>query len=241
MDVITYQTLISILSMGGTGAVGLALLYVAPWIWRHRQMATVRAQLTTRRLLALTFDDGPSGTMTPELLDLLKTYDARATFFMLGKHAQEHPEIVDRVVREGHEVGCHSDQHLNAWKVPPWQAIKDIELGYEHLAPWISRSAPFRPPYGKVTLPTQRAVVRQGAPIWWWTIDSGDSYKALPSPVDVTDNLRKEGGGIVLLHDGSMTPRSEERQAFTLATTAALLQCAKEEGIRSSTLGDLWK
>lgn len=241
MDVITFQTLISPVSIGVAGIVGLSSLYVMPWLWRHQQMAVVRKHASARRLLALTFDDGPSVTATPELLDLLKSYQARATFFMLGKHAQEHPDIVDRVIREGHEVGCHSDQHLNAWKVTPWRAIKDIERGYEHLAPWIPRNAPFRPPYGKITLPTQRAVLRRGAPIWWWTIDSYDTLKVLPSPVDVAESLREAGGGIVLLHDGSLTPRSNERRAFTLAATAALLDCAKREGISSSTLGNLWK
>lgn len=239
MNIITFQFLFSLPSIAVTGIIGLGSLNFSPWIWRQWQMSIIHRSLTTRRVLALTYDDGPNGTLTPELLDLLESYEARATFFMLGKNAQEHPKIVDRVIREGHEVGCHSDQHLNAWKVLPWRAIKDIELGYQHLSPWIQRNAAFRPPYGKVTLPTQRAVLRKGAKIWWWTIDSGDSHETLPALEQVTHKLREEGGGIVLMHDGSVTVRSQERNAHTLAATAALLSVAEAEGIKTVTLGEI--
>lgn len=233
------ESLFSLPSIALTGIVGLGSLNFSPWIWRQWQMSIIHKDLMTRRVLALTYDDGPNGTLTPELLDLLESYGARATFFMLGKHAQEHPRIVDRVIREGHEVGCHTDEHLNAWKVLPWRAIRDIELGYQHLGSWIPRNAAFRPPYGKVTLPTQCVVLRKGAKIWWWTIDSGDSNDTLPPPDTVTDKLREEGGGIVLMHDGALTVRSKERDAYTLAMTAALLEVAKAEGIKAGTLGEI--
>jgi peptidoglycan/xylan/chitin deacetylase (PgdA/CDA1 family) len=239
MNFIPFQSLFSLSSIAVTGLVGLGSLNFSPWIWRQWQMSIIHRSLTKRRVLALTYDDGPNGTLTPELLDLLERYRARATFFMLGQHAQQHPEIVDRVIQEGHQVGCHSDQHLNAWKVLPWRAIKDIELGYQHLGPWISRTAAFRPPYGKITLPTQRLVLRKGAKIWWWTIDSGDSNETLPAPETVTDKLREEGGGIVLMHDGALTGRSQERDAYTLAMTAALLNLAKAEGIKTVTIGEI--
>lgn len=239
MEILTFRSLFSLPSIAVTAIIGLGSLNFSPWIWRQWQMSVIHRNLTTRRVLALTYDDGPNGTLTPELLDLLESYGAHATFFMLGKHAQEHPKIVNRVIREGHEVGCHSDQHLNAWKVLPWRAIKDIELGYQHLSSWIPRNAAFRPPYGKITLPTQRVVLRNGAKIWWWTIDSGDSNDTLPPQETVTGKLREEGGGIVLMHDGALTARSQERNAYTLAVTAALLNVAKAEGIKTVTLGEI--
>lgn len=238
MSVIPFESLLSLPSIALTGIVGLGSLNFSPWIWRRWQTSIIHRSLTKRRVLALTYDDGP-GTLTPELLDLLGSYEARATFFMLGKHALQHPDIVDRVIKEGHQVGCHSDQHLNAWKVLPWRAIKDIELGYQHLGPWIPRTAAFRPPYGKVTLPTQRVLLRKGAKIWWWTIDSGDSYQTLPALDTVTDKLREEGGGIVLMHDGALSGRSQERNSYTLAMTAALLNVAKAEGIKTVTVGEI--
>src|SRR5580698_8567253 len=86
--------------------IGLAgsAVYFSPWFWRQYRMNRVRKEVVENRILALTYDDGPSGALTPQLLDLLHDREARATFFMLGRHAQQHPEIVDRVVREGHDV-----------------------------------------------------------------------------------------------------------------------------------------
>jgi peptidoglycan-N-acetylglucosamine deacetylase len=236
MNLFTSQ---SVAAVTATGIVGLSSAYLSPWLWRRRRMARIHESLASRRVLALTYDDGPNDVTTAKLLDILSKYGARATFFMLGSNAQKYPAVVDRVVREGHEVGCHTDRHLNAWKVLPWRAIKDIELGYEHLAPWIQRDAAFRPPYGKLTLSTQRAVLRYGASIWWWTIDSGDSREVLSTPKKVAESLRYEGGGIVLMHDGTLTERSPERNNYTLDVTAALLDVAKSEGIKTVTLGEL--
>ncbi|MFZ0321225.1 MAG: polysaccharide deacetylase family protein, partial [Candidatus Sulfotelmatobacter sp.] len=136
--------------------IGLAgsAVYFSPWFWRQYRMHRIRKKLIENRILALTYDDGPSGTLTPQVLDLLRDRGAHATFFMLGQHAQQHPDIVDRVLQEGHDVGCHSDQHLHAWKSVPWEAIADIDAGYERLSSWCDPNGMFRPPYGKMTLPT---------------------------------------------------------------------------------------
>lgn len=226
--------------MAAIGLTGSAA-YFSPWLWRQYRMRRVRSEVTKNRILALTYDDGPSPALTPQLLDLLRDRNARATFFLLGRQAQQYPHIVDRVIREGHDVGCHTDQHLHAWLVPPWEAVADINAGYERLSSWMRPDGTFRPPYGKVTLPTYWSLRRRGAPVWWWTIDSGDSLATLPSLSHVADRLRKEGGGIVLLHDGSLTERSHDRNNYTLAASAALLDIAKQEGISIVTLRDLWK
>ncbi len=76
------------------------------------------------------------------------------------------------------------------------------------LSRWIQPDGMFRPPYGKITLPTYWSLRRRNAPVWWWTIDSGDTRKVLPNPQQIADKLRKEGGGIVLMHD---LDRTQER------------------------------
>jgi len=199
-------------------------------------MNSVRRELTRDRILALSFDDGPSETLTPRLLDLLLKYDARATFFMLGRNAKQFPNIVDRVIREGHDVGCHSDQHLNAWKTLPWRAVNDIDAGYEKLSRWIPASGMFRPPYGKMTLATYVASRRRGASVWWWTIDSGDTHAQLPDTGYVLREVQRQSGGIVLLHD---LERSRERDEFVFATTAALLELARREGLKIKPLSKI--
>jgi peptidoglycan/xylan/chitin deacetylase (PgdA/CDA1 family) len=219
-------------------AMGLAgsAVYFSPWVWRQYRMNRVRRELVKNRILALTYDDGPSGVLTPQLLDLLQRHGAHATFFMLGRHAQQHPHIVDRVIGEGHDVGCHSDQHLDAWKALPWEAVADINAGYERLAPWIQANGMFRPPHGKMTLPTYWSIRRRGAPVWWWTIDSGDTQEVLPSAGQVADRLRSEGGGIVLMHD---LDRTQPRNDFVLETTAALLDVAQRDSLTVMPLRQL--
>jgi peptidoglycan/xylan/chitin deacetylase (PgdA/CDA1 family) len=221
-------------------ATGLLLptSYFSPLLWRRYRMWLIRKAMGGKRQLALTFDDGPSG-LTLQVLDLLRERGVRATFFMLGCHVQQHAEIVERVIKEGHQIGCHTNRHLNAWKVLPWKSLADIDAGYECLSRWVPADAAFRPPYGKMTLPTSWWIRRRRASVWWWTIDSGDSLETLPSPAKVSDKLRHEGGGVVLLHDGSLTGRSQERNAYTLAATAALLDVAKAEGIKTVTLGEI--
>src|SRR5580658_3920787 len=219
-------------------AIGLAgsAAYFSPWFWRHYRMNRVRREVIDRRILALTYDDGPSSALTLPLLDLLQRHGARATFFMLGRHAQQHPQIADRVIKEGHDIGCHSDQHLDAWKALPWQAVADIDAGYERLSPWISPDGMFRPPYGKMTLPTYLSIRRRGAPVWWWTIDSGDTHQLLPSAGQVADSLRREGGGIVLMHD---LDRTQPRNDFVLELTATLLDVAQQESLQIKRLSEL--
>lgn len=199
-------------------------------------MSAIRKEVTEKRILALTYDDGPSETLTPRLLDLLRQHKASATFFMLGRNAKQHPQLVDRVLQEGHAIGCHSDRHVHAWKAAPWRTVADINAGYETLAPWVPPNGMFRPPFGKMTLPTYLSIRRRGASVWWWTIDSGDTYATLPRPAQVADTLHREHGGIVLLHD---IERSKERDDFVVETTAALLNLAERESIRVMPLVNL--
>jgi|SRR5271165_3508572 len=221
-----------------TATLGLAgtAAYFLPLAYRAGRTRYLRKQLAKDRVIALTYDDGPSATVTPRLLDLLQSYDAKATFFMLGRSAQQHPHIADRVFAEGHDIGCHSDQHLNAWKVMPRTAIADINSGYQKLAPWVGPNGPFRPPHGKMTFPTFWAVRRRGAEAWWWTIDAGDTFAVLPRPSDVADHVLSEGGGIVLMHDRD---RSEERNEFVLDASTLLLDLAKRESFKIALLRQL--
>lgn len=213
--------------------------YLSPWAWRKHHMSLARTRVAQNRTLALTYDDGPNSEITPQLLDLLRSRGAHATFFILGRHALQCPEIVDRISREGHDIGCHSDEHLNALKVLPWRAVADIEAGYSHLSPWIRPNAMFRPPYGKLTLPTYLNIRRRGAPVWWWTIDSGDTFSVLPRAQHAAEKLRQEKGGIVLMHDGSVNVRPRQRSDFMLRATEELLNVAKSESLKIIGLSEL--
>jgi peptidoglycan/xylan/chitin deacetylase (PgdA/CDA1 family) len=221
-------------------AIGVAILcfYIAPWFLRQHRMSRIRKIVIRKRLLVLTYDDGPSKDLTPQLLDLLRSRSARATFFMLGKHARLHPHIVDRVLKEGHTVGSHSDQHVHAWKASPNATVADIDAGYKSLSRWIPLNAMFRPPYGKMTAATYWWTHRRDIPVFWWTIDSGDKRSILPQAKRVADTVRREGGGIVLMHDINPT---ELRDNFVLQVTSALLDVAESESLHIVPLTEIYR
>jgi peptidoglycan/xylan/chitin deacetylase (PgdA/CDA1 family) len=186
--------------------------------------------------LVLSYDDGPGPTLTPQLLEMLGSTTTKATFFLLGKRAALAPDLVDRIVAAGHELGCHTDAHLHAWRSWPGSAVRDIARGYEALSQWLAPDAVFRPPYGKMTLWTWMALKRRGAPIAWWTVDSGDTWSSLPDPQSIADKVARAGGGVVLLHDFDRAP---DRQQYVLRTTGLLLSTARREGLRVCRYGDL--
>jgi peptidoglycan/xylan/chitin deacetylase (PgdA/CDA1 family) len=221
------------------GAVALigGAAYYSPHVWRLACVRALRKRVIKDRVLVLTYDDGPSDSTTRAILELLRRHKAKATFFMLGRNAQQNTSVADRIIEEGHDAGCHSHQHLNAWKVAPWAAMADINAGYDKLSRWVTPHGMFRPPYGKMTFPTYWTVRRRGASVGWWTIDSGDTHSPLPQPKQVVDHLVRDGGGIILMHD---LDRSNDRNSFVLETTERLLNAAKREAFNIKCLSELY-
>lgn len=222
--------------MFATAAALVPAAYVAPYAGRLLAERRLRRRCAQTRTLVLTYDDGPSPETTPRLLELLGERDVRATFFMLGRNVSQHPYLVDQVLDAGHEVGCHSQGHVNAWKSAPWRAQADMQAGYATLERWIGPAAPYRPPHGKLDGLTWLQLRRRGAPKAWWTIDAGDTFTPLPEPGHPAETVRRSGGGIVLLHD---VERSADRNDFVLEATRRLLDVADEDGLRVAPLGEL--
>jgi peptidoglycan/xylan/chitin deacetylase (PgdA/CDA1 family) len=222
------------LAAGGALVTGEAATYAA----KRREIAALEARCRQAGVVSLTFDDGPGPEITPRLLELLARHGAHATFFALGRRALVAPEILDRVAAEGHEIGCHTLVHRNAWKAAPWAALADIADGYAALAPWVAADGRFRPPSGKQTLLTRRALRRRDAPVAWWTVDSGDTFGELPAPDMAVQRVRAAGGGVVLLHDHSEA-RPAERIDFVLDVTERLLVAARADGLAVRPLRDL--
>jgi len=178
--------------------------------------------------------------LTLRVLELLAQRGARATFFLLGRRAQANPSAADAVAAAGHEIGCHTHDHLNAWKTTPGRSTADVQRGYETLARWLPERCLFRPPYGKITPWTSRVARRHGSRLGWWTIDSGDTWQTLPSVQSVVDRVKNAGGGVVLMHDfDRLGDDANERAEFVLAVTTGLLELADEIGLRVEPLGEL--
>jgi peptidoglycan-N-acetylglucosamine deacetylase len=204
---------------------------------RHRRDLARRC--ADQRAVVLTYDDGPGEELTPQVLDVLAAVGGRATFFALGRKADTHAELLDRIVAEGHEVGCHTYDHQNAWRIGYRAAARDVRGGYEALAPWTAPGAPFRPPFGKLSPGALAGVRAQRVPVCLWTHDSGDTYAAQPEPEHVVDAVIAAGGGVVLMHDFDRDPPEPRRAERILALTAGLVDAAGRHGLSVRTAGEL--
>lgn len=189
------------------------------------------------RTIALTYDDGPGADLTKKILALLKAYDVRATFFMLGKKITTDLEMPHMLVQAGHEIGSHSFQHLNAWKRSPLAVYRDINRGIVSIKAF-SQSSLFRPPHGKPTLATMAQVWFNECRHAWWTIDSTDTWP-IPMPIEgVIERIRSDGGGVILMHDHSR-PNNPEREKYVVELTKSILELARKEGFKVCRMSEL--
>lgn len=158
---------------------------------------------TEERVLYLTFDDGPIPEVTPWVLDTLRPYHAKATFFCVGDNVLKHTAIFRQILDEGHAVGNHTFNHLNGWKTEPAVYLNNVRRCAR-----LVRSRLFRPPYGRLT-PRQRAFLERHFKIIMWDVLSGD-YDAAISPEQCLQNVlgNARPGSIVLMHDSLKAERN---------------------------------
>jgi peptidoglycan/xylan/chitin deacetylase (PgdA/CDA1 family) len=186
--------------------------------------------------IALTFDDGPNKTLTPKLLDLLAAHHMKATFFVVGQNAVDHPEILQRAVREGHEIGNHSWSHPNLGKMSDEAVRRELQKTDDAITAAIGKHPTLlRPPYGSITAHQKRWIHDEfGYRIIIWDVDPLDWKR--PGPSVVTSRILKEthAGSIVLSHD-IHPPTIEampatfdqlERKGFKSVTVTELLAMA---------------
>jgi peptidoglycan/xylan/chitin deacetylase (PgdA/CDA1 family) len=153
--------------------------------------------------IAMTFDDGPSAALTPKLLDILAAHHIKATFFVLGEMVAEHPEILARAAREGHEIASHSWSHPNLAKMSQESVRSQLQRTDDEIKSAIGkRPTLFRPPYGSITEREKRWIHDEfGYDIILWDVDPLDWKR--PGPAVVRSRILKETrpGSIVLSHD----------------------------------------
>ncbi len=154
---------------------------------------------TKEKIIYLTFDDGPHPVATPYVLDELKRYNAKATFFCIGKNVQEQPAIYKRILTEGHRVGNHTHNHLNGRKTDNQLWLENVK----EAAAWIDSDL-FRPPYGLIKN-FQSSILQQANPpyrIMMWTVLSADFDNQI-TPEQCFTHVKKntEPGSIIVFHD----------------------------------------
>lgn len=155
------------------------------------------------KVVALTFDDGPDADSTPRVLDLLKRYDVRATFFVVGEQARQNPELIHRMVAEGHTVAGHSYYHLPQSTLWSSQRYTEELFRCNDVVARLTglRMRLYRPPFGVTNPPIARAVKNLGLIPVGWSVRSLDT---MTKDTDrVVDRVMRclRGGDVILLHD----------------------------------------
>ncbi len=186
--------------------------------------------------IAMTFDDGPSEKLTPKLLDLLAEHHIKATFFVIGQNVVEHPEIVQRAIREGHEIGNHSWSHPNLGKMSDESVRRQLKMTEDAIVNACGvRPTLMRPPYGSLTLRQKRWIHDEfGYQIILWDVDPLDWKR--PGAKIVTSRIVQQTrpGSIVLSHDihpGTIAAMPEtfsqlEAKGFKFVTVSELISMA---------------
>ena len=167
------------------------------------QTVTYSRGLSNQPYVAMTFDDGPHPQNTPRLLDILRTRNIKATFYVIGGNVDRYPHIVRRIVSEGHEIGNHTVTHGNLTKMSPDQIRTELRTSHDTIVS-ATGVAPrtMRPPYGAITS-SQKSWIRQefGYPSILWSVDPEDWKKPGSSVVASRLVSGARPGGILLVHD----------------------------------------
>jgi peptidoglycan/xylan/chitin deacetylase (PgdA/CDA1 family) len=172
-----------------------------PWIVKKVFPDYVWSLPAGEKDVYLSFDDGPHPVITPWVLDELKKYDAKATFFCIGKNVQAHGEVYERILLEGHSTGNHTQNHLNGWKTDAKEYLDDVAQAAK-----VIRSNLFRPPYGKIRAKQAKLVAGamqvKEAKIIMWDVLSAD-FDSTYSPQQCLDNVIQNvrPGSVVVFHD----------------------------------------
>lgn len=188
--------------------------------------------------VALTFDDGPDGVYTEQILDILKQYDVKATFFLLGSNIQRYPEVVKRIVAEGHAIGNHSYSHPDLRTLSKEDAYQaELSKTQQVFAELVSiKPAIYRPPYGAVTDEQILYFAEQGLLTINWSIDTFDWDKKQNS----VEEMKQEKvfkylheGGIILMHSAGGNREN------TVKALPGIIEGLQNQGYQLKTIPEL--
>ncbi|WP_257667791.1 polysaccharide deacetylase family protein [Parapedobacter tibetensis] len=167
----------------------LILQWLYPTLTWHRNRAEKR--------IFLTFDDGPIPDVTPGIINTLKIYGVKASFFCVGENIKKHPDLFDSLIENGHRIGNHTYNHLNGWKTVDETYLENIARCQQ-----LTQTNLFRPPYGRGTRSQYARLQQEKYNIVMWDVLSGDFDSRL-TPEKCLRNVIKHtrNGSIVVFHD----------------------------------------
>jgi len=170
------------------------------------------------KVIYLSFDDGPHESATDFVLDQLKSHGAKASFFCIGKNVVKHPEIYQRILDEGHQVGNHTQHHMNGWENSEAAYLQEVAAAADHI-----QSPLFRPPYGRIkraAISKVKAILNERywsigvSKIVMWDVLSGDFDTQISGETCFQNVIKHAGpGSIIVFHDST---KAWERMSYAL-------------------------
>jgi len=198
------------------------------------------------KLLALTYDDGPNKRWTPALLEILARHGLKATFFVVGKYVEERPDLVQRAVAEGHEIGNHTYSHANLLFLSEAQIGEELDRCAEAVdrAGLAFSEVPAgrlcRPPYGRRRPGTLRALQAHGYVPVLWSVTCWDwSKRVTTDKIDRHARKQVRGGDVILLHDGDGDHGMDVDRHCSLEATERVIERYGEAGFEFVTIPEL--
>ncbi len=194
------------------------LAYSPFWLrWYYQGLIWHKSR--KEKCVYLTFDDGPIPVVTPRVLNILKEFNVKATFFCIGDNVQKHTEIYNQIKTEGHSLGNHTFNHLKGWKTNDKTYLEN----YSQCANLV-KSNLFRPPYGRIKKSqiAKLKILNPEIEIIMWDVLSGDFDKSL-SPDGCLKNVLKytQNGSVIVFHDSL---KAFDRLEYALPKAIKMLQ-----------------
>jgi peptidoglycan/xylan/chitin deacetylase (PgdA/CDA1 family) len=191
----------------------------------------------SKREVALTFDDAPDAKFTPQVLDALKGVGVKATFFVVGNRAEAHPDIMKRIVAEGHAIGNHSYSHANLPKLTDTEFRNQIQKTDTIIRRFTGYTSNIvRAPYGNINEPQIQWLVSQQKKIINWNVDSLD-WKGLNAEQVITNVLgHVQPGSIILQHAAGGT---NEDLSGTIEALPKIINQLQADGVKLVTVPEL--
>ena len=221
---------------------------------RAQLFGSTICRTNSRRKLAITFDDGPNPAITPQLLDLLDRYQAKATFFVIGRFVRECPDLVKETAARGHLIGNHTEAHRNLTWLSPSQVTVELRLCHHAITNAVGAPAKwFRPPYGFRNPWVIPAATELGCKTAMWTLIPGDwlerpaewlihrmepiAAHAQRAAIHAPKSAATGTGDVLCLHDGYHKELNYDRTR-TLAALEHWLPRWRDLGLQFVTMDE---